>query len=69
MKKIERKDFLKIGGGAVVGGLTGYVFSGAPFLGLQWLVEWTQDQYVPAPGREEYLKSICSACRRVASVS
>ncbi|MBN1497765.1 MAG: molybdopterin-dependent oxidoreductase [Spirochaetes bacterium] len=69
MKKIERKDFLKIGGGAVVGGLTGYVFSGAPFLGLQWLVEWTQDQYVPAPGREEYLKSICSACRAQCEMS
>lgn len=63
MKKLERKDFLKIGGGAVVGGLTGYVFSGAPFLGLQWLVEWTQDQHVPAGGSEAYLTTICEACR------
>jgi anaerobic selenocysteine-containing dehydrogenase len=63
MKKLERKDFLKIGGGAIVGGLSGYVFSGAPFLGLQWLVEWTQDQYVPAGGKESYLKSVCGACR------
>lgn len=63
MKKIERKDFLKIGGGAIVGGLSGYVFSGAPFQGLQWLVEWTQDQYIPAGGREEYLKAVCTACR------
>ena len=39
MKKIDRKDFLKIGGGAVVGGLAGYTLSGAPFLGFQWLVE------------------------------
>jgi anaerobic selenocysteine-containing dehydrogenase len=69
MKKIDRKDFLKIGGGAVVGGLSGYVFSGAPFLGLQWLVEWTQDQHVPTGGREEYLKTICSACREKCEMS
>jgi anaerobic selenocysteine-containing dehydrogenase len=69
MKKIERKDFLKIGGGAIVGGLSGYVFSGAPFLGLQWLVEWTQDQHVPPGGREEYLKTICSACREKCEMS
>ncbi len=62
MKKIERKDFLKIGGGAIVGGLSGYVFSGAPFQGLQWLVEWTQDQHTPAGGKEEFLKAICTAC-------
>lgn len=58
-----------MGGGAVVGGLTGYVFSGAPFLGLQWLVEWTQDQYVPVPGREAYLKTICDACREKCEMS
>ncbi|MBP7737330.1 MAG: molybdopterin-dependent oxidoreductase [Spirochaetes bacterium] len=69
MKKIERKDFIMMGGGAVVGGLTGYVFSGAPFLGLQWLVEWTQDQYVPVPGREAYLKTICDACREKCEMS
>jgi anaerobic selenocysteine-containing dehydrogenase len=69
MKKLERKDFLKIGGGAVVGGLTGYVFSGAPFLGYQWLVEWTQDQHVPAGGREQYLKTICEACREKCEMS
>jgi menaquinone reductase, molybdopterin-binding-like subunit len=69
MKKIERKDFLKIGGGAVVGGLSGYVFSGAPFLGLQWLVEWTQDQLVPAGGKEEYLKAVCAACREKCEMS
>ena len=62
MKKIERKDFLMMGGGAIVGGLSGYVFSGAPFLGLQWLAEWTQDQYVPAGGAEQYLKAMCTAC-------
>ncbi|MBN2159309.1 MAG: molybdopterin-dependent oxidoreductase [Spirochaetes bacterium] len=62
MKKIERKDFLKIGGGAVLGGLTGYVFSGAPFLGMQWLFEWTQDQHVPPGGSESYLKTLCEAC-------
>ncbi len=60
--KIERKDFLKIGAGAVVGGLTGATFSGAPFHGLQWLVEWTQDQYRPAPGDEKYVQAICDAC-------
>src|SRR4030042_3036585 len=69
MKKIERKDCLKIGGGAIVGGLSGYVFSGAPFLGMQWLIEWTQDQYVPAGGKEEYLKTICEACREKCEMS
>lgn len=58
-----------IGGGAAVGALTGYVFSGAPFLGLQWLVEWTQDQYVPAGGKEAYLSTICSACREKCEMS
>ncbi len=52
-----------MGGGAVVGGLSGYVFSGAPFWGFQWLFEWTQDQYVPTPGQEAYLKTICDACK------
>ncbi len=69
MKKIERKDFLKIGGGAIAGGLTGYVFSGAPFLGLQWLVEWTQDQHRPAGGAEKYLKAICESCRQKCEMS
>jgi menaquinone reductase, molybdopterin-binding-like subunit len=63
MNKLERKDFLKICGGAAAGGAAGYVFSGAPFRGLQWLVEWTQNQHIPAGGKEEYLKTICSACR------
>ncbi|HOP63258.1 MAG TPA: molybdopterin-dependent oxidoreductase [Spirochaetota bacterium] len=62
MKKIDRKDFLKIGSGAVVGGLAGYTLSGAPFLGFQWLVEWTQDQYVPAPGIEKYVKAVSDSC-------
>ncbi len=69
MKKIERKDFLKIGGGVIAGGLTGYVFSGAPFLGLQWLVEWTQDQHRPAGGPEGYLKTVCEACRQKCEMS
>ena len=69
MKKIERKDFLKIGGGTIVGGLTGYVFSGAPFQGFQWLVEWTQDQYVPAAGEEKYLSSVCGICPNKCNIS
>jgi anaerobic selenocysteine-containing dehydrogenase len=62
MKKIERKDFLKLGGGAVLGGLSGWVFSGAPFLGFQWLVEWTQDQYVPVRGFEKYTQAVSDSC-------
>ena len=62
MKKIDRKDFLKIGAGAVVGGVAGYTFSGAPFLGFQWLVEWSQDQYVPAGGVEKYVQAISESC-------
>ncbi len=62
MNKLDRKDFFKICGGAAAGGLAGYVFSGAPFRGLQWLVEWSQDQHVPAGGKEEYLKTICATC-------
>jgi anaerobic selenocysteine-containing dehydrogenase len=62
MKKIERKDFLILGGGVVLGGLSGWVFSGAPFLGFQWLAEWTQDQYVPVKGIEKYVESVSDAC-------
>jgi len=69
MKKIDRKDFLKIGGGAIAGGLSGYVFSGAPFLGLQWLAEWTQDQYAPPGGREHYLKAVYSGSRAKCELS
>ncbi|HON17045.1 MAG TPA: molybdopterin-dependent oxidoreductase [Spirochaetota bacterium] len=69
MKKIDRKDFLKIGAGAVVGGVAGYTFSGAPFLGFQWLVEWSQDQYVPAGGVEKYVQAISESCVNGCKVS
>jgi anaerobic selenocysteine-containing dehydrogenase len=69
MKKIERKDFLLLGGGALAGGLTGYVFSGAPFLSFQWLVEWTQDQYVPTRGEEKYLQKLCEYCPNKCEIS
>ncbi|HQO02115.1 MAG TPA: molybdopterin-dependent oxidoreductase [Spirochaetota bacterium] len=62
MKKIERRDFLKMAGGAVCGGLVGTTFSGAPFLGFQWLVEWSQDQYVPPRGEEKFANSVCQLC-------
>lgn len=62
MKKIERKDFLKMAGGAVAGGLVGATVSGSPFDGLQWLVEWTQDQYRPGGGEEKFRQGICGAC-------
>ena len=48
--------------GAVVGTGVGTLLSGAPFLGLQWLVEWTQDQFRPAAGGERYISGICRAC-------
>lgn len=69
MKKIERKDFLKMTGGAVVGGLTGYVFSGAPFLMFQEMVEWSQDQYVPGKGEQKLLSSICKECKEQCQVT
>jgi len=69
MKKIERKDFIKLGGGAVVGGLSGFVFSGAPFKGFQWVVEWTQDQYVPSRGLENFVQSINQSCPDKCQVS
>jgi anaerobic selenocysteine-containing dehydrogenase len=62
MKKIERKDFLTLTGGVVAGAAAGAVFSGAPLQAYQWLVEWTQDQYVPQRGEAAYLKSICDIC-------
>ncbi len=62
MDKLERKDVIKLAGGAVLGTAVGTVFSGAPFLGLQWLVEWTQDQYVPGKGDEKFIASICQSC-------
>ncbi len=69
MKKINRKDFLKIGGGAVAGGVGGYVLSGAPFWGAQWLVEWTQDQYVPPKGLIRYIDSVNKNCPNGCEVS
>ncbi len=62
MNKIERKDFLKIGWGTLLGGATGFVLSGTPFMALQWAVEWTQDQFVPSRGEEKALTTICEAC-------
>ncbi len=62
MKKIERKDFLKVAGGAVAGGIVGTTVSFAPFDGLQWLVEWTQDQYRPEGGEEKFRQGVCPAC-------
>ena len=51
MEKLDRKDFLKLAGGtvagAVAGGAAGFTLSGAPFQGIQWTFEWTQDQYAP----------------------
>lgn len=62
MNKLDRKDFLKLGGGAIAGTIAGATLSGAPFLGLQWLVEWTQDQYSPPRGPEKMLSTVCEAC-------
>lgn len=62
MEKLDRKDFLKLAGGtiagAVAGGTLGTTLSGAPFLSMQWAVEWTQDQYVPPKGEEKFINSI-----------
>jgi menaquinone reductase, molybdopterin-binding-like subunit len=63
MKKIGRKEFLKIGAGAIAGGVAGTIFSGAPLKGLQWLTERTQNMIKPAKGPEHYLKTICTACK------
>jgi len=69
MKKIDRKDFLKLGGGIAAGGIGGYVLSGAPFWGAQWLVEWTQDQYVPPKGLIKYIDSVNKNCPNGCEVS
>ncbi|TAL30388.1 MAG: hypothetical protein EPN93_19935 [Spirochaetes bacterium] len=69
MNKLERKDVIKLAGGAVLGTAVGTVFSGAPFLGLQWLVEWTQDQYVPGSGDEKFIASICQSCSNKCNLS
>ena len=69
MEKLDRKDFLKISSGAVVGGLAGTFFSGAPFFGLQWLTEWTQDQYSPASGEEKIIKTTCNLCPSKCEIS
>lgn len=69
MKKLERRDIIKIAGGAIAGTAAGTLFSGAPFLSLQWLVEWTQDQYVPAAGEEKYLEGKCILCPNRCPVS
>ena len=69
MNKIDRKDFLKIGWGAVLGGATGFVLSGAPFQALQWAVEWTQDQHVPPRGEEKSVATICQLCPQKCTMS
>ncbi len=69
MEKFERRDIIKLASGAVVGTATGTLFSGAPFDMLQWLVEWTQDQKVPAPGEEKYLEGVCKACSQGCPIS
>jgi len=69
MKKIDRKDFLKIGAGAAAGGVAGYVLSGAPFMAFQALAEWTQDQYVPVNGIESYLQTVSDTCTSGCKVS
>ncbi len=69
MEKLERREIIMMAGGAVAGAAVGTLFSGAPFLGLQWLVEWTQDQYVPAPGEEKYLQGRCLLCPSACALS
>ncbi|HNU92875.1 MAG TPA: molybdopterin-dependent oxidoreductase [Spirochaetota bacterium] len=69
MEKLERREVILMAGGAVAGAAVGTVFSGAPFLGLQWLVEWTQDQHVPAPGEESYLQGKCLLCPSACPIS
>ncbi|MCU0821244.1 MAG: molybdopterin-dependent oxidoreductase [Spirochaetes bacterium] len=62
MEKLDRKDFLKLAGGTIAGvaagSAVGATLSGAPFLSAQWVVEWTQDQYVPPRGNEKFVNSI-----------
>jgi menaquinone reductase, molybdopterin-binding-like subunit len=62
MEKFERRDIIMMAGGAVAGSAVGTLFSGAPFDMLQWLVEWTQDQYVPGSGAEKHLETVCQGC-------
>lgn len=69
MEKFERRDIIKMASGAIVGGSVGALFSGAPFLGLQWLVEWTQDQYVPGAGETRYVSGVCQACPNKCAIS
>jgi anaerobic selenocysteine-containing dehydrogenase len=69
MKKINRKDFLKVGAGAAAGGVAGYVLSGAPFMAFQAIVEWTQDQYVPVGGIESYMQAVSDTCTSGCKVS
>lgn len=69
MEKFERRDIIKLAGGAVAGSAVGTLFSGAPFLAFQWLVEWTQDQHVPGSGAEQYLEGMCQACSNGCNIS
>ena len=62
MGDFNRRDFLKITGGIAAGVGVGAVASASPFKALQWLVEWSQDQYVPERGSEKYISALCGLC-------
>lgn len=73
MEKLDRKDFLKLAGGTIAGvaagSAVGAVLSGAPFMSAQWVVQWTQDQYVPPRGKEKFVNSLYGTYPAASEVS
>lgn len=66
MKKLSRRDFLKITGSAAAGAALGTLAHGIPFRALKNLA---LPEYVPADGRERFVRSICTACPSRCSVT
>lgn len=62
MKKISRKDFIKIAGGAAAGAAAGLVFSGTPARILKELAGLTQDKNIIYGKEQLFLETVCPSC-------
>ena len=69
MKKISRKDFLKITGGAAAGALTGIIMSGTPARIFNKLTELSQNGFDIPAGEQRFLNTVCLSCPEQCQIS